>query len=100
MGPRMVYCEVWDMCIVDLGSSHYYSDLIPQICQGCWCMHIPSESSEYITREDSWFMQWNLSVTTTSIMKFITGDLSSYVFNDGWKDQFTRVNNFCSLELI
>ena len=26
------------------------------------------------------FLQWNLSVTTTSIMKFITCDLFSYVF--------------------
>ena len=40
-------------------------------------------------------VQWNLSVTTTSIIKFITCDLFSNVFKyDDWRYQFTRVNNF------
>ena len=45
-------------------------------------------------------IQWNLSVTTTSTIKVITCDLFSNCFNDKWRYQFTRVDNFCLLELI
>ena len=45
-------------------------------------------------------VQWNLSVTTTSKIKFITCDLFSNGFNEDWRCQFTRANNFCLLELI
>ena len=40
---RIVYCGVWDRCIVGFVNWDCYSALIPQICQGCWCLHIPSE---------------------------------------------------------
>ena len=41
-------------------------------------------------------IQWNLSVTTTSIIKFITCDLFNNVFNEDWRYQFTLANNVCS----
>ena len=42
-------------------------------------------------------LQWNLSLTITSVIKFITCDLFS---NENWRYQFTLANNFCLLELI
>ena len=42
------------------------------------------------------YVQWNLSVTTTFMIKFITCDL----FNEDWRYQLTLVNNFCLLELV
>ena len=44
--------------------------------------------------------QWNLSVTTTSKIKFITCDLFSNVFYEHWRYLFTIANNVCLLELI
>ena len=46
---------------------------------------------------NSYLLQWNLSVTATSIMKFI---YSVTCLNDDRRYQFTRVNNFCLLKLI
>ena len=45
-------------------------------------------------------LQWNMSVTTTSKINFITCDLFSNVFNEDWRYQFTLANNVCLLELI
>ena len=45
-------------------------------------------------------IQWNLSVTTTSLMKYITDDYSVMCFNEDWRYQFTLANNFCLLGLI
>ena len=45
-------------------------------------------------------LQWKLSVTTTSVIKFISCDLFSNVLNEDWRYQFTLANNFCFLELM
>ena len=45
-------------------------------------------------------LQWNLSVTTTSILKSISSDLFSNMFNEDWRYQLTLANNSCLLELI
>ena len=46
-------------------------------------------------------VQWNLSVTTTFIIKYVTCDLFSNVcFNEDWRYQFTLASNVCLLELI
>ena len=46
-------------------------------------------------------LQWNLSVTTTSIIKILPVIYSVMCFNyEDWIYQFIRANNFCLLELI
>ena len=45
-------------------------------------------------------IQWNLSVTTTSIIKSITCDLFSNVFNGDWRYQFTLANTLCLLREV
>ena len=44
-------------------------------------------------------LQWNLSLTTTSMINFNSCNLSSNVFNDDWRYIFTRVYNVCILDL-
>ena len=45
-------------------------------------------------------IQWNLSVTTTSIMTFLPVIYSATCFSEDWRYQFTVANNFCLLGLI
>ena len=71
--------------------------------------NIANKSSNlYTDRQDMTFkwnagsndVQWNLSITTTFMIKFITYGLSSNVFNEDGRYQFTLANNCCLLELI
>ena len=45
-------------------------------------------------------VQWNLSVTTTSIKELLPVIYSVMCFNENWRYQFTLANSFCLLELI
>ena len=45
-------------------------------------------------------LQWNLSVTTTSVKKLLPVFYSVMRFNEDWRCQYTLANNFCLLKLI